>query len=711
MDKHRGGAARVISQVTESRWREALAQVGQSAPGGRSDSSASLGNIWTERSQVEVRYHINLRESRLRDRLVIDLVKIVGEGRTEPVELEDGDPSGLTPIDAEIVSLLFGAQGEARTRGVHAPDTGLSRCSVRPSLYRMLLPKLCESGRLYADLTIPGVAATGPLRFEASRSLSVRLVVAAPSPDDNQKNYRLWGVLAASGARYDLEAPKILLSDGLALVDGALYIVDSDERLAWALRLRRHGAVEFPEEAKDSFLLELASMPDLPELELPPELHWSQVEVAPRPKVVLSLEEEPGTEESASEARAIPPYLLARICFDYGDFSMLASSRDAAVVDQHGRRLFRRDLVAEHRHLKELRSLELQAEPGAGLSEIRLARKSLSESVKALIEAGWSVESDGEIVRSQGKLRAKVSSRIDWFELDAVVDFGGEAQAKLPELLRAAQAGRAWVRLSDGSKGLVPSYVKQYAALARLGKNTGGKLRFLPSQAGVIDVLLAGHDFSEFDLKYERLRDQLASAAQTPAISEPNGFKGKLRDYQRAGVTWMQFLADHHYGGCLADDMGLGKTVQVLCLLQSRHPRGSTEEGAPSLVVVPKSLVHNWVSEADKFTELKVLNYTGAKRGELNFGEYDLIVTTYGTLRQEILQFTEVRFTTLVLDEAQAIKNPRSQAAKVCRILQAKLRLAISGTPIENGLEELWSLFEFLNPGMLGGPRGFRGGG
>jgi SNF2 family DNA or RNA helicase len=180
-----------------------------------------------------------------------------------------------------------------------------------------------------------------------------------------------------------------------------------------------------------------------------------------------------------------------------------------------------------------------------------------------------------------------------------------------------------------------------------------------------------------------------------------------MRGYQRDGLGWLDFLRDFRFGGCLADDMGLGKTIQVLAMLESRRTR-ELEPGQsrrPSLVVVPKSLIFNWREEAARFTpQLRVLDYTGPGRwvDAKHLNAYDLIVTTYGTLRRDITKLKDHHFDYAILDESQAIKNAQSQNAKACRLIRADHRLAMTGTPVENHLGELWSLFEFLNPGMLG---------
>ncbi len=149
--------------------------------------------------------------------------------------------------------------------------------------------------------------------------------------------------------------------------------------------------------------------------------------------------------------------------------------------------------------------------------------------------------------------------------------------------------------------------------------------------------------------------------------------------------------------------MGLGKTVQVLAWLVARRAR--SEKRAPTLVVAPKSLTHNWLAEARRFApQLRTLDYTGTSRRTVaeELTNVDLVVTTYGTMRNDIERLGSEQFSCVILDESQAIKNAASQTAKAARLLQADQRLALSGTPIENHLGELWSLFEFLNPGMLG---------
>ncbi|HZU38064.1 MAG TPA: DEAD/DEAH box helicase, partial [Gemmataceae bacterium] len=333
----------------------------------------------------------------------------------------------------------------------------------------------------------------------------------------------------------------------------------------------------------------------------------------------------------------------------------------------------------------------------------------LAKVVRTLLTAGWHVEAEGKVYRQPGTFQLAVSSGIDWFELHGQVDFDGHTAA-LPALLAALKRGDNTVRLDDGTVGVLPEeWLKKYGLIAGLGKVEGDHLRFTRSQTGLLDALLAAQPDATWDAAFTKARDELRHFEGIEPVEAPAGFVGQLRGYQRDGLGWLHFLQKFGFGGCLADDMGLGKTVQVLALLESRREqRAAASNGQhmpPSLVVVPKSLVFNWKEEAARFTPaLKVLDHTGMARLQPgpHFQDYDLILTTYGTLRRDAAELKDIQFDYCILDEAQAIKNASTASAKASRLLQANHRLILSGTPVENHLGELGSLFEFLNPGMLG---------
>lgn len=199
----------------------------------------------------------------------------------------------------------------------------------------------------------------------------------------------------------------------------------------------------------------------------------------------------------------------------------------------------------------------------------------------------------------------------------------------------------------------------------------------------------------------------LTTFTTLPVIPAPKGLRTELRDYQQQGLNWLQCLRTIQFSGVLADDMGLGKTVQTLAHLQYEKEQGRLEKA--SLIVAPTSLMGNWYDEAKRFTpELRVLVFHGSDRHSDNFDDYDLVISTYGLIQRDKVRFLEYQFYYLILDEAQSIKNARTKTTQIVQQLQGKHRLCLTGTPLENHLGELWSLFHFLMPGLLGDARQFR---
>ena len=346
-------------------------------------------------------------------------------------------------------------------------------------------------------------------------------------------------------------------------------------------------------------------------------------------------------------------------------------------------------------------------------------------------------------------MTASVGGQHDWFDLDAKVQFSG-AEIALPQVLAALKRKEEYVTLHDGTLGHIPQgLLDRYAKIAQFGEVHDDTIRFKPSQAMILDAMLESQPGVELDGRFKDYRKKIQKFSGVKSVQPPKGFQGKLRAYQKDGLAWLNFLQDFSLGGCLADDMGLGKTVQVLALLEKRRTRritktevadrkmavveaneteltaalGITNEidpwcqtvnefkRKPTIVVVPKSLIFNWVEEATKFApKLRILNYTGSDRKSAasEFGEFDILLTTYATMRIDVQRLSQIGFDYAILDESQAIKNSSALVAKASRLLRSDYRLAMTGTPIENHLGELWSLFEFLNPGMLGNLSGFK---
>jgi len=616
--------------------------------------------------------------------------------------------------DRHILSFLTGAVPVHGPAYQHYPPS-LADGETLPYRYRLvdpqprsIMPVLCRTGRCYlsASTQRENAELSQPLKWQEGKAWELRLEVRRSQQGEY---YELTGALARGEERMDLTSPLVLFAAGMFFTREYAASYEHHGAFNWIALLRAHGPLRIPVEHSEELLTELLRQPRLPPLDLPQELRYEQVVLAPRPRFAVK------TERTTGPFR---DQLRGELSFDYNGTVMAYGQPDRGTIQQAERRILLRDSAAEAAAVERLLTLGCHwvASPYTDRESPRLvvAARALPDVVRELIAAGWYVEAEGKLYRSSGKFEMQVSSGVDWFELQGVMEFGGTV-AKLPELLEALRRGENTVRLGDGSFGVLPQeWLKQYGLLAELGKVQGDHLRFRRNQVGVLDILLSSRPEARCDALFLQLRDELRGFCGIGSVDVPAGFKGVLRSYQRDALAWFEFLRRFGFGGCLADDMGLGKTVQVLALLEGRREirvLASPPQVGPSLAVVPKSLLFNWKQEAARFApRLRVLDHTGSSRvkGWGHFEEYDLVLTTYGTLRMDTTDFKDVRFDYVILDEAQAIKNAESLSSKCVRLLQGDYRLALSGTPIENHLGELWSLFEFLNPGMLGAASVFK---
>ena len=331
----------------------------------------------------------------------------------------------------------------------------------------------------------------------------------------------------------------------------------------------------------------------------------------------------------------------------------------------------------------------------------------LAESLPKLIEGGFEIYGEEDLNRYRlnrrpPSLQLVVSSEIDWFDVQVVIRFG-DAGLPLASFREALKKGSRFARLDDGSVGMLPEeWLAKYKHLFDLAEEAEEGVRVSKYHLSLIDELYGEADERQVDKEFIKRRKRLRKFESIQEKPRPRSFDGELRPYQKAGYDWLYFLKDFGFGGCLADDMGLGKTIQALALL-ANEKRGGTS--GPSLVVTPVSVAFNWVQEAARFTPgLKVYRHTGIDRQKASerFNDYDIIVTTYGTMRKDIELLKDHPFHYIILDESQNIKNPASQTAKAAKLLNAKNRLVLTGTPVENNTLELWSQFSFINPGLLG---------
>ncbi len=661
-----------------------------------------------------------------------------GWSKPRPLKISRDMLSTLVdPADRELCALVIGAQ---RIDPDYAGDPfGGNRahaCFCLPlGARRNLIRQMIDTGRCFIDLDEDGSGEEYPLHQSRQDSAAgaanewTLWIVATRSEDELLVNVEI----RRDEQRLTIDQPQLILggADGLVFHEGKVSYFDDRDSFRWVSLfrddLRRHGKIKpirVPLSDVDRFLDRLYMLPQLPEIELPPGIGRQEQHV--RPVYHLDL-------FSAGSAQAMrllggngaKQQLAAQVWFDYGGqrvsplqpgrfLTLNASSPDAeqpqAEQPQTESRLIRRDQRGEREAFAQLSAAGLRPANGAPGDVMLLTTKQMPMAVSSLIAQGWTVLADQRLIRRSSAPNLVITSGIDWFELRGGVSFtcadGSEQVVSLPQILRAARSGQTMIELGDGSQALLPeTWLAEHGMLTALGKVESDHLRFRSSQAAMLDVLLRDTQLEATDEKFEQMRLRLREFDGIKPIEAPESFQGTLRAYQKDGLGWFGFLRWFATGGVLADDMGLGKTIQVLALLLHRR-----ETDKPSLVVAPRSVVFNWIDEAQRFApKLRVMGYTGADRAPLrdNFQGHDLIVTSYGLMRRDIEDLTQHEFDYVVLDEAQAIKNPASQSAKAARLLRAEHRLALTGTPVENHLGDLWSIFEFLNPGMLGASNRF----
>lgn len=623
----------------------------------------------------------------------------------------------LPEPDRTIIAQLMGA---IEHFNYSFPDSNAqSHYKLTYPITELLLPKICESGRCLLSLTETGKNPEMiPLEWDAGEPWEFWVELKRDEGD----GFLLAGSLRRGEERMDISEPKLVKS-GLVVTRDRIGRLEDFGAIEWITHLRMTGPVAAPRKESTRLLEEIMRLPHLPKLDLPEELKCEEATAAPQPCLKISKKD---------RASWQPARLQGELFFNYcGHLVSEHDEREVIFIAEQRSKLLR-DRESELAGAERLRQLGFQ-QVQAYYDEAprrELSPQKLPAVVRTLVQEAWHVEAEGNIYREPGKFSIEVTSGIDWFELYGAVEFGDKTVG-LPQLLAALKRRETTVLLDDGSFGLLPEeWLNKYGLLASLGHAEADHLRFTKCQVGLLDALLATQPEASFDESFSRARDEMRSFEGVRPADAPSGFTGKLRGYQRDGLGWLHFLARFGFGGCLADDMGLGKTVQVLALLESRRAeRAHVDNGAgkssrkksratdsnrlvaPSLVVVPKSLVFNWIQEAARFTpRLRVLDHTGMGRLKTfdHFVDYDLVITTYGTLRRDAIQFKDLAFDYVILDEAQAIKNASTESAKAARLLRGNHRLAMSGTPIENHLGELWSLFEFLNPGLLGAASVFK---
>jgi len=534
-----------------------------------------------------------------------------------------------------------------------------------------------------------------PLGFTASHAADA--IRIEPTVDGARFSPRLLGPLLQTFAAGE---PLLVVEHEHArclLVD-----VGDDARHLWSV-LERHGDV-FPPESHGPLLDRLARLETRMPIEVPSALKGARLAAQTTTVLRMRLVED-RTLELEAFVRPAPGAPL---------FAPASGPRDVIVAHERGRGYVRRDLGEEHATVRAaLARLPLDAAIegpplcfSIGDLDAALALVAAVQQPPPGIEAEW-VDAKPTIVSSGGpeKLRVHVQERRDWFGIDGDLKIE-QGRLELAVLLDAMRRQQRYVRLDRDRWVELSDALRQHlGGIADRTFPTRNQVELSPGAVPAIRALAEAGAQIDVAPAWQLLADRLAASTKLRP-KPPASLAKTLRPYQIDGHAWLSRLAAWGAGGCLADDMGLGKTLQAIALLLDRAKLG------PALVLAPTSVTLNWADELRRFAPtLRPVVYGEAadRAASLSrLGKKDVLIVSYGLLVRDGDKLAERVFATLVIDEAQALKNPSTHRAKAARALQAEFRVALTGTPLENHLGELWSLFSIVFPNLLGSWDQFR---
>lgn len=413
-------------------------------------------------------------------------------------------------------------------------------------------------------------------------------------------------------------------------------------------------------------------------------------------------------------------YLIFMPLFSYKGFETKAGGKDELIIPDGDKVLVvHRDKEKELAFFKKLEALHSNFIRPEGGQQLALKGSDVLKNnwfflfVDAMKEMkvpvfGYDALKNFRFNTAKPQTKIHISSNTDWFDARVDILFG-EQKVTIADVKKALANRQQFVTLDDGTLGILPEeWIKKYSLLFRVGEGKQNQLRLSKYHMSVIDELYEERNEEELVLKLEEKYETLRNFNNIREIPVPEHLKPILRPYQEHGFHWLNYLSEIGWGGILADDMGLGKTIQALSFLYYyRKHHGKLR----ALVVCPTTLMFNWENEIKKFTpELTYHIHHGGERtrDKEQLAKAEVIITTYGTLRSDIKLLVDLPLDYVVLDESQAIKNPASKVTKAASLLNAKNRLCLSGTPLQNNTFDIFAQMNFLNPGMLGSIEFFR---
>ncbi len=400
------------------------------------------------------------------------------------------------------------------------------------------------------------------------------------------------------------------------------------------------------------------------------------------------------------EANMLTPVLT----YKYGNEIINPDAKEHNIKDKTTNKLHKRSFKMESIYQQDLMELFMEFELPFLLQNPGHIAAFLDKVVPILKERDWEVYSDtSDFVLHDQPLDLDfglASSGQNWFSFQSHADIDGKS-VPLRELARLMVENQGYIQTNSGYVKLDESTQKDLETLSKFGAfqedKKFKKSELMPLLSATTNIIGKGVETKSFIERFKKLE-------QFNKLEPGTNFQGELRDYQEFGMSWINFLYANQFGGVLADDMGLGKTVQTIAF------SSQIEESGPILVIGPTNVIYNWEKEITKFTKKsKVVIYSGPNRHDLleDLVFNDFIITSFGVLKNDIELLSAIPFKAIFVDEAQNIKNPNTKVSVAIKKLNAQFRLAMTGTPIENHIQDLWNIFDFVMPNYLGSYKDF----
>ncbi|UUV22650.1 DEAD/DEAH box helicase [Paenimyroides aestuarii] len=527
--------------------------------------------------------------------------------------------------------------------------------------------------------------------------------------NSEEKQYKLQVKVELSGTKYKINSTKILVTPLFVILETKVYPIQTPKLSFDLMHFAEHPEMKFYKKNGDYFYKEIV-------LPLSKDYHVSFSELT-NSKIKIA---EETLEKHLYINDIAEGYVVFKPFVKYNDDLIPLYSNEAIIRTEGGQlKKISRNEAFEDNFLEELRKLHpdfAQQDAVFYLQPEQLLENywlmTVVEKMKSLdiLVFGANNLKSFKFNVHKPTISIRLESDIDWFDVLIDVKFG-EQSVNLKDLQKAFIKQSNYVLLKDGTTGILPKeWMQKFALYFQTGEVKKNSIQLSNYQFGIIDELYNElHNKPAFFEELYQKKQRLLNIKNIPNVKVPKEIKATLRHYQHEGLNWLAFLDENKLGGCLADDMGLGKTLQTITFLQ--YLKNKDKKAAPTLIIAPTSLIFNWQSEIKKFCpSLKALAFVGSNRMEhrKDIEKYDIVLSTYGSLLNDVTFLKEINFNYLILDESQAIKNPASKRYKAVRLLNAKNRLVLTGTPIENNTFDLYAQLNFVNPGLLGTMTHFR---